>query len=154
MKTSAIDTVSFRRARGGDATELTALALRSKRHWNYDDEFMQRVAPSFVVSTDYICAWPVYLLEIDGRLAAFYGFRLIDGEPFLADMWVDPPYIGHGLGRRLWAHAIETAKAAGYQYFLIESDPNAEHFYLRMGARRIGERISPDSGRSLPLMRY
>jgi len=33
----------------------------------------------------------------------------------------------------------------------IGSDPNAEHFYLRMSARRIGDR---PAGRPLPLLAY
>jgi hypothetical protein len=39
-----------------------------------------------------------------------------------------------------------------FETLLIESDPNAEGFYLAMGATRIDERRSA-SGRTLPLLR-
>jgi hypothetical protein len=54
----------------------------------------------------------------------------------------------------LWEAAISHAAGAGFDAFSIESDPNAEPFYLAMGAHRIGTRISDDSGRELPLLAY
>jgi len=69
-------------------------------------------------------------------------------------MWVTPTAIGSGLGRMLWSHAVETARANGYTAFSIESDPNAEGFYLRHGAKRVGEIVSAATGRVLPLMSY
>jgi len=106
------------------------------------------------VAIEYVVQCPVYLASNDGRLGGFYGFLILDKEPFLYDFWVDPPFIGTGIGRTLWHHANGVARAHDYAHFLIESDPNAEAFYIRMGARRIGERVSPDSGRYLPLLRY
>jgi GNAT superfamily N-acetyltransferase len=64
----------------------------------------------------------------------------------LEDLWVDPVAIGSGVGRRLFDHAVVTAAGLGLTSLLIESDPNAEGFYLAMGAERIGERDSA-SGR-------
>jgi hypothetical protein len=58
---------------------------------------------------------------------------------------------GTGAGRRLFEHASRTASELGFTQLSIEADPNAEGFYLAMGATRLGERRSP-SGRSLPLL--
>jgi hypothetical protein len=41
--------------------------------------------------------------------------------------------MGHGIGRSLFMHPVERAKSLGFQELEIESDPNAEGFYLRMG---------------------
>ena len=69
------------------------------------------------------------------------------------DLWVEPSAIGTGLGRTLWVHLLGQARALGHRALLIESDPNAEGFYLRMGARRVGERASKIlAGRMLPVM--
>jgi hypothetical protein len=51
-------------------------------------------------------------------------------------------------------HAVETARATGDAAFFIESDPNAEGFYIAMGALRAGERVAASSGRVLPVVRY
>lgn len=61
------------------------------------------------------------------------------------DLFIDPPVIGTGLGRRLWEHAISSASTRGFQNLTLESDPHAEPFYLRRGADRIGQReVAPD----------
>lgn len=50
---------------------------------------------------------------------------------------------------------MEVARALGLSSLLIDADPNAEGFYLRMGAERVGEVPSGSiSGRMLPLLRY
>ncbi len=115
---------------------------------------MTRVAAGTVFDEDYVTNNPVFVIEREGRLVAFYGFRNIDDRVFLDDMFVTPELAGTGLGRLLWDHALVTARERGYDHFLIESDPNAEAFYLRLGAQRIGDIISPSSGRTLPLLRF
>lgn len=80
------------------------------------------------------------------------GFVSVDGAPprgELGNLWVAPERIGTGLGRRLWKHALDTARAAGFTELTIESEPHAEPFYLAMGAERVGE----IPGRTLPLLR-
>lgn len=144
----------FRRATVDDQELLTALSLRSKAYWGYDAEFMESCAPALTPGEEYLRDWPVYILLRSGTPAGFYGFWRVSGEVFLYDMFVEPHLIGKGLGRRLWEHCVTTAKAEGYPYFLIESDPYAEIFYLHMGARRIGGILSEATGRTLPLMRF
>jgi GNAT superfamily N-acetyltransferase len=144
---------NVRRARAGEAPLLSALALRSKAHWGYDAAFMTKVAPSFIISEEYLIGSPLYVLELAGTIIGFYGFRMVGSDPFLSDLWLEPAHIGKGFGGTLMRHAIETAAREGYRYFLIESDPNAEAFYLRMGAERTGSIRSADSGRMLPLLR-
>jgi len=45
-----------------------------------------------------------------------------------------------------------TAAGHGTGGLLVESDPNAEGFYLHHGARRLGERRSVTTKRLLPLL--
>jgi GNAT superfamily N-acetyltransferase len=144
----------IRPARPGEARALSALALRSKAHWGYDDAFLATVRQSLTVSEADLRSAPVFVLEADGAPAGFY--RVVgappDGE--LSDVWLDPTLIGRGLGRALFQHALDTAASRGFTRLVIESDPNAEGFYAAMGAQRIGERPSPvDEHRKLPLMR-
>jgi GNAT superfamily N-acetyltransferase len=142
----------IRRADLSDADTLTALCMKSKAHWGYDAAFMAKIESSFVITADYILNWPVYVLVEGSAAIGFYGFRDIDNQPFLCDIWLEPSYIGNGLGKLLWQHAMETARGAGYDHFFIESDPNAEGFYLRMGAKCIGTIKSEATGRTLPLL--
>jgi hypothetical protein len=56
----------------------------------------------------------------------------------------------------LFEHAIAQTKNPGADFIKIESDPNAEGFYKRMGAKRVGARITKVEGepRELPLLEF
>ena len=62
--------------------------------------------------------------------------------------------MGTGVGRALFLHVKERAKTLKVPALEISSDPNAEGFYKRMGATRIGEVRSEIEGqpRVLPRM--
>jgi len=68
------------------------------------------------MQADYEAAVEVHrfdLIEVDGRIVA-----LIETEPREGHLWIEniavlPDWQGHGLGKRLLAHAEELARAAG-----------------------------------------
>lgn len=70
------------------------------------------------------------------------------GEGVLELLFVDPPAIGSGVGAALLRDVLDR-----HPVLLIESDPDAEPFYLRFGAERIGTSVSSATGRALPLLR-
>jgi GNAT superfamily N-acetyltransferase len=66
-------------------------------------------------------------------------------------MFVAPGTLRAGLGRRLWAHLEDTARAAGARRLEVDSDPHAEGFYRAMGMHPAGEAPSGSiAGRLLP----
>ena len=69
-------------------------------------------------------------------------------------MWVLPQHMGRGIGRGLFSHAVGRARKLNFNAIEIESDPNAEGFYLRMGAQRVGSRDSEidQVKRELPIL--
>jgi N-acetylglutamate synthase-like GNAT family acetyltransferase len=147
--------MTIRRARAADRDALASLAFRSKAHWGYDEAFMERSRDVLTPSAAYLANDPVYVAEDDaGAVIGFYGFVREGRALWLNDLWIEPAAIRSGAGRALFAHAIETARASGDTAFSIESDPNAEAFYLAMGAVRTGERVAAGSGRVLPVLRY
>ena len=146
---------SIRPARAGEAGLLSDLALRSKAHWGYDADFLEACREELTLSADYIRGAPVFVLEEDGRVVGFYGFREQGTELELLYLFVEPAAIGGGHGKRLWEHAVGTAARLGFQRITIESDPYAEAFYLSMGARKVGNvHSSLLPGRTLPLLEF
>jgi GNAT superfamily N-acetyltransferase len=142
----------IRSAAAGEAAALSALALRSKAHWGYDVRFLEKVRPLLTLTEADLASSPVYVLSVNGEALGVYRLCGSPPEGELADLWLDPSLIGRGHGRRLFVHALNKAQELGFESLLIEGDPNAEGFYVAMGASRIGERRSP-SGRTLPLLR-
>ena len=144
----------IRRARPDEADALSALAARSKAHWGYDADFLERVRDAMTLRSEDVVRHEVWVLEAaDGILIGYH--RVIPGDPAeLEDLWVEPSSIGSGAGRRLFAHAVGIARDGGASALEIDADPHAAGFYARMGAVRIGDtRSTLIPGRSLPRMR-
>jgi len=96
----------------------------------------------------------VYVAVAGEEAVGFYALAGVGRGLDLEHLWVVPAWIGTGLGRRLFEHAMRRATELGARSVEIESDPNAEGFYRRMGARRTGENVYEMEGRTrvLPTM--
>ena len=145
-------TPTIRRALPADAEALSCLALASKAHWGYDAAFLEAAAPDLTLSAAFLAAHDVYVLEEGGVAIAFYSLEPQSGATSVEHFFVAPQAIGTGVGARLFRHLVETARAGGAQRLRIGSDPNAEGFYLRQGAHRVGTVASVVPGRVLPLL--
>jgi GNAT superfamily N-acetyltransferase len=150
-----LDPAFIREAAPEEAEALSALAFRSKAHWGYSAEFMERARKDLEIDRAYIAAHPTFVMD-SGRGEAVGMAALVDqGADWRLDaLWVDPPHIGRGHGGRLFRHAEAYARSEGARSLVIHSDPNALGFHLAMGAQLEGEiesRIEP--GRMLPVLR-
>ena len=145
----------IRPARPAEAEQLSELALRSKGFWGYDAEFLEACREELSVDANYIGKHPVYVIEHETVTAGFYSLEEIDKkEVGLGLLFVEPTYIGNGLGRQLIEHAKQQAVGANYETILIQGDPYATHFYLAAGGEPAGTSPSGSiSGRMLPLFR-
>jgi GNAT superfamily N-acetyltransferase len=145
--------IVLRAALPGEATALTALAIRSKAHWGYDAAFMELAAADLEITPEVIEDGTAFVAESGADVVGFYVLATVDAVPMLRDLWVEPAAIGAGVGAQLWAHMLEQARRLGYRTVRIQSEPNAEGFYVKMGARRVGSVESTVvKGRMLPLM--
>jgi len=146
--------ITIQEATPDQADLLTQIAHEAKRHWHYPETWIALWRTTLTITPDFIESNKAYVAVVDGEVSGFY--ILIDsGEKAILDhMWLKPSYIGRGVGRELFAHAVETAISLGASSIEIEADPNAEGFYLRMGARKIGENQYEIEGspRVLPLL--
>jgi GNAT superfamily N-acetyltransferase len=141
------------------AGALTAISLAAKRYWKYPESWIEAWTPQLTITPEYVAACPTYAALEDEQPVAFYALVLwpaAAGElrAQLDHLWLRPDWIGRGLGRTLFEHAVATARQLGAADLFLEAEPNAEPFYRHMGARRTGERIGEIEGqpRVLPLM--
>jgi len=143
---------TVRSARAGEAEALSALCVRSKAHWGYDEAFMRACRASLTVSDADIASGRVLVAERQGLLLAVARVEP-DGE--LGAMFVDPRTMNRGVGRALFDAAAALARRLGARRMPILADPNAAPFYERMGARFVS-RAPSDAipGRTLPLYEY
>ena len=137
-----------------EAPALTQIALAAKRHWGYPERWIELWTPQLTFSPDYFASNAGWLAVEDGRPIAFYTLLEANEAASIENLWVLPEFMGKGVGRQLFLHAVETARVRGYKTLQLDADPNAVGFYERMGMHRIGERSSEVDGqlRLLPIM--
>ena len=146
--------VEIRRASPGDAKTLTRIAFAAKRHWGYPERWIEHWSDSLTITPEFVRDSEVYAAVVGEEPVAFYALTGTGHKLELEHLWVSPPWIGSGIGRILFEHATRKAASRGARTVEIEADPNAEGFYLRMGAKRLGENVYEIEGekRVLPLM--
>ncbi|MFK4221774.1 GNAT family N-acetyltransferase [Streptomyces sp. NPDC019890] len=130
----------IRDARSDEADALTALILRSKAHWGYDDAFLAACRDELTVAASEIAARRIVVAEEDTPVL---GVASLEGEPphgTLGLLFVEPSAIGRGIGRTLYAYVLDTARELGFKRLTIDSDPHAEPFYRTLGARPVPTR--------------
>ena len=150
------DQVVIVRATRADPEALTGIAFAAKRHWGYSEAWIESWRELLTIRSEFIATHEIYVATRNDARIGFYGLELEDDKVDLLHMWVLPHTMGQGVGRCLFLHAVERARQLGFRTLEIESDPNAEGFYLRMGARRVGSHIheSQLGRRELPILSY
>ena len=147
--------VRLRKPKPDEAAALSDIGWRSKAHWGYDDAFMRACRDELTVSAESLTDSAGYwqLAEVDGRIAGYIGVVPESADTAeIEALFVEPGFIGSGIGRHLLLAATDAARARGYTHLVIQSDPDAAGFYEKMGAKRIGDRPSDSvPGRGLPL---
>ena len=148
--------MQLRPVKQDEAHLLSQLSIRSKAHWGYDNAFMDASVEELSHSNEdlrdrnrhYVVA------EVDNEVVGFYTLEDIDKAKItLLALFIDPDSMGLGIGKALFEDAKGKAADFGAQTMEIQSDPNAETFYQKMGAVTVGELASGSiEGRFLPLM--
>ena len=144
------------RAKPQEADALTEIAHVAKRHWGYPERWIQSWRDILTMRPEFIATNVTYCAVEDSRAVGFYLLTNQSDGLHLDHLWISPHAMGRGIGRALFEHALEQTKGLGHRTLKIEADPNAEGFYARMGARRVGVTVTniDDQRRELPLLLY
>lgn len=136
------------------APALTRLAIAAKCHWNYPERWIELWAPQLTITPEFVAAADVWEATVDGDAAGFYALAYSGERASLEHLWVLPRFMGQGVGRGLFQHALLRSRANRCRVLEIESDPHAQGFYERLGARKTGERTGEVDGqpRVLPVL--
>jgi ribosomal protein S18 acetylase RimI-like enzyme len=137
-----------------EAGPLTQIALAAKRHWGYPERWMEIWTPQLTFDATYFETNESWAAVLDDKPIGFYTLLDHNGTGWIDNLWVVPEYIGQGVGKSLFVHALAMARQRGYKILQLEADPNTVGFYEKMGMYRIGERQSEVDGmpRSMPIL--
>lgn len=147
--------MKIRKAKSDESEILTQIAQTAKRYWNYPERWLTLWKDALTIMPDFILKNEVCVAVDGDKILGFYALAAKDEAMTLEHLWISPERIGTGIGRELFAHAVDKANSLNAKSIDIASDPNAEEFYKRMGAKRIGEIITQveDTERRLPHLR-
>ena len=145
----------IRPAKPSEAEEISALALRSKSHWGYNEDQLSVFRDELTLEPQDIVPRRTHVVEEAGRLLGFYTLTPQSRSKVeLEHLFVEPSELHRGFGAALFRHACRVAREEGYVVLAIQSDPNAAEFYDRLGANRLREIPSSIPGRSIPYYEF
>jgi len=146
--------VQIRRAKPEEAGILTEIAHAAKRHWGYPENWIQHWQADLTITPEFINDNEMYVAMNGDEIAGCCAIAFSESLAELEHMWIRPEHMGTGVGRALFLYVKKRAADLKIPALELSADPNAEGFYERMGATRIGEVRSEIEGqpRVLPRM--
>jgi GNAT superfamily N-acetyltransferase len=144
--------VHIRPARPDEGDRLRELASASKGHWGYEPEQIRRWVEGGDFSPAGLRGKLVFVADANGDAVAWAAVIPKGEVMWLEDMWVDPPWIGKGLGSLLFDHALALAREHGARSMEWEAEPHAVGFYQRVGGRHLRDSEPTEFGRVVPVM--
>ena len=145
--------IEIRRATTTDSERATELARRAKAHWGYPSEWMDLWRDDLVITAAAIEKHRTFVASVDGQVVGVCQLQESEIGAMLEHVWVEPSVHGRGVGRAL----VEYARAQARGTIAVVADPNAERFYIKLGAKRVGDVMAPMPGapdRKLPLLEF
>jgi GNAT superfamily N-acetyltransferase len=135
-----------------DFDRLREIAVDAKAHWGYDRARVEEWARGGDFEPESLRAREVCVAEADGEPVGWAALIPRGEVGWLEDLWVDPPWIGRGVGRLLFEHVAGRARELGARRLEWEAEPNATGFYERMGGRYLRESEVTEWGRVLDVL--
>ena len=131
--------IQIRRAQPDEAAVLTEIAHAAKRHWGYPENWIEHWQDDLTITPDFIATNEMYVAINGEEIAGCCALVMRDSLAELEHMWIRPAHMGNGVGRALFNQIVVRATTLNARVVELSADPNAEGFYQRMGATRIGE---------------
>ena len=136
------------------AETLTQIAFAAKRHWGYPERWIQLWSPLLTITPEFIEGHETYVAWLDEKTVGFCAVSMEDKIASVEHLWVLPEYMGKSVGAKLFDHVLSKCRELDVLVLEIESDPNAQGFYERMGAKKTREAVGEVDGqrRVLPIL--
>jgi GNAT superfamily N-acetyltransferase len=147
-----MDSVTIRAPASGEGARLREIAIASKASWGYELDKVTEWADRGNFSPERLGKLTVFVAEAGERAIGWCSLEPRGEVWWLADLWVEPEWIGKGVGSRLFRHGARHAQRAGAKRLEWEAEPNSIGFYEKMGAWHLRESEQTEWGRALSVM--
>jgi len=145
--------MTIQKAIPGDHEILTQITKKSKAYWGYSNEQIEDWSPFLTVTEEYIETNSVFNLMLDNQIIGYYSFfHESENSIKLDNLFVLPDFIGKGFGKLLMNDFLVRLQDLSVQKIVLNSEPNAESFYIKFGFVKIGQIETSIKDRYLPIM--
>ena len=136
----------------GDFERLREIALEAKAHWGYDRALVEEWARGGDFEPESLRTRLLYVAEAEGRPVGWAALIPRGEVGWLEDLWVEPAWIGRGLGRALFERVAAEARERGARRLEWEAEPNAAGFYEHLGGAYVRDSEETEWGRVLQVL--
>ena len=130
----------------GEGAALSRIATLAKAYWGYEAAQMDAWRNDLAIDPQSTPHRWTRVAEWDGETVGVVQLAFADASADILHLWVHPQFMHRGIGRALMDAALAETHGRGFRRVIIDADPNAEPFYLAMGARRAGQVAAPIEG--------
>jgi GNAT superfamily N-acetyltransferase len=125
--------IRVREGRAEEFERLREIAIAAKAHWGCELARIQEWAETGDLEPESLGKRLVYVAESRGEQIGWAALIPGGAVGWLEDLWIEPQWIGRGVGRLLFEHVATRARQLGARRLEWEAEPNARGFYERMG---------------------
>ena len=145
--------MKIKKASINDHEILTEITKKSKAYWGYSEEQILKWNKNLTISREYIENNSVFTLVNNEKAIGYYSYIVRDEKNVSLDnLFVLPEYIGKGFGKYLMTDFLIRMKDEKFEKITLDSEPNAENFYLKIGFKKVGEFETSIKNRFMPIM--
>ena len=144
--------VTIRAAAADEGRRLKEIAVSSKGFWGYEPDKVRKWADRGDFSPAQLGKLTLFVAEAEARAIGWCSLEPRGELWWLADLWIEPDWIGKGVGGRLFRHSARHAQREGAKRLEWEAEPNSIGFYEKMGARYLRDSELSEWGRTLSVM--
>ena len=131
---------------------MREIAVEAKAHWGYDRARVEEWALGGDFEPESLRKRLLYVAEVEGRPVGWAALIPRGEVGWLEDLWVEPAWIGRGLGRILFERVAAEARQRGARRLEWEAEPNAAGFYEHLGGAYVRDSDETEWGRVLEVL--
>lgn len=141
------------KANPNDYEILTQITKLSKAYWGYSKEQILKWNDNLTISEVYIINNNTFKLSFEDKIIGYYSYIIEkENDIKLDNLFILPECIGKGYGRFLIKDFLNRMKNQNFKKIILQSEPNAEEFYTKMGFKKIGAFETSIKNRFMPIM--
>ena len=147
--------MTIEKANSNDYKILTEITKKSKAFWGYSDAQIEIWSSFLTITEEYIETKSIFKLIVYNEIVGYYSYFYESKNNIKLDnLFILPEFIGKGFGKVLMLDFFKRLENSTAEKVTLDSEPNAENFYLKFGFVTITHIETSIKDRFMPIMEF